>query len=149
MSDFKDLYRNAIVEHYKTPCNYHEVENANRHANGHNPLCGDKIRVSLYIVNNTIRDIGFTGSGCAIATASASMMTEKLKGKTEPESREFFTRFTELMTGSADSSVTAALGSLSVFEDVRGYPSRVKCALLAWHTFLAALDEKQEIIETE
>ena len=149
MSDFKDLYRNAIVEHYRRPCNYHDVENANRHADGHNPLCGDKFSVSIHIENHTIKDVGFTGSGCAIATASASMMTEILKGKTEQESREFFTRFTSLLTGSADSSVAASLGSLSVFKDVRGYPSRVKCALLAWHTFLSALDEKQETVETE
>lgn len=149
MSDFKDLYRNAIVEHYKKPSNYHEIDQANRRGDGHNPLCGDKFSVFIHLDKNVITDIGFTGNGCAIGTASASMMTENLKGKTEQEAREVFTRFTELLTGSVDSYEAVSLGDLTVFKDIRGYPARVKCALLAWHTLLAALDENKETVETE
>ena len=149
MSDLKDLYRNAIVDHYKMPRNHHAVEHANRHADGHNPLCGDKFSIYIHLESDVITDIGFIGNGCAIATASASMMTENLKGKTETEAREVFKRFTGLLTGSVDSNEASTLGNLSVFRDVRGYPARVKCAMLAWHTLLAALDEAPETVETE
>ena len=128
MSDFKDLYRNSIVDHYKKPRNYHAIEQANRKAEGSNPLCGDKFSIFMQIDNCVILDIGFTGTGCAIAT---------------------LTRFTDLLTGSTDSREVASLGDLSVFRNVRGYPARVKCALLAWNTFLAALDGTQESVETE
>ena len=149
MSDFKDLYRNSIVDHYKKPRNYHAIEQANRKAEGSNPLCGDKFSIFMQIDNCVILDIGFTGTGCAIATASASMMTENLRGKTETQARATLTRFTDLLTGSTDSREVASLGDLSVFRNVRGYPARVKCALLAWNTFLAALDGTQESVETE
>jgi len=149
MSDFKDLYRNAIVEHYKMPRNYHEIKGANRYADGHNPLCGDKFTIYILMEDNSIRDIAFTGNGCAIATASASMMTENLKGKTQAEARTFFTRFTTLLTKDMDSNEIVSLGNLSVFKDVRSYPARVKCALLPWHTLLAALDENTQTVETE
>lgn len=149
MSDFKDLYRNAIVEHYKMPRNYHEIKDANRYADGHNPLCGDKFTIYILMEDNSIRDIAFTGNGCAIATASASMMTENLKGKTQAEARTSFTRFTALLTKDMDSNEIVSLGNLSVFKDVRSYPARVKCALLPWHTLLAALDEKTQTVETE
>ncbi len=149
MSDFKDLYRNAIVDHYKKPRNYHTIEQANRKAEGNNPLCGDKFSIFLQIDNGVISDIGFTGAGCAISTASASMMTENLRGKTETQARTILAQFTDLLTGSSDSREVASLGSLSVFKDVREYPARVKCALLAWSTFLAALDGNQETAEKE
>jgi nitrogen fixation NifU-like protein len=149
MSDFKDLYRNAIVDHYKKPRNYHTIEQANRKAEGNNPLCGDKFSIFLQIDNGVISDIGFIGVGCAIATASASMMTESLRGKTETEARVLLAQFTDLLTGGSDSREAASLGNLSVFKDVRGYPARVKCALLAWNILLSALDENQETVETE
>ncbi len=149
MSDFKDLYRNSIVDHYKMPRNHHAIEHANRHANGHNPLCGDKMSVFISVKDNILTEIGFTGDGCAIAISSASMMTENLKGRTESEARRVFSQFTDLLTGSTGFSNAESLGNLSVFKDVREYPARVKCALLAWHTLLAALDKKQGTVETE
>jgi nitrogen fixation NifU-like protein len=149
MSDLNNLYTNAIVEHSKAPRNFHELETANRKASGHNPLCGDKFNVFLYIDNTGIADIGFTGSGCAIATASASMMTEKLKGKTETEARAVFTRFIDLLTGCPDFRKDSILGELSVFSGVREYPARVKCATLIWHTLQAALDGQEGTVETE
>ena len=149
MSDFKDLYRNAIVDHFKKPRNYHTIEQANRKAEGNNPLCGDKFSIFLRIDNGVISDIGFTGTGCAIATASASMMTESLRGKAETQARAMLAKFTDLLTGSSDSREVLSLGTLSVFKGVRGYPARVKCALLAWDILLSALDENQETLETE
>lgn len=149
MSDFKDLYRNAIVDHFKKPRNYHMIEQANRKAEGNNPLCGDKFSIFLRIDNGVISDIGFTGTGCAIATASASMMTESLRGKAETQARAMLAQFTDLLTGSSDSREVLSLGTLSVFKGVRGYPARVKCALLAWDILLSALDENQETLETE
>lgn len=149
MSDGRDLYLNAIVDHYKAPRNYHELEGANRHANGHNPLCGDKVSIFFNLVNNRIAGISFTGNGCAIATASASMMTENIKGKTEKEARAVVRNFLDLLSGDYDPGAEGSLGNLSVFTGVRGYPSRIKCAALAWHTFLAALEGKLEIVATE
>jgi len=149
MSDVNDLYRNAIVDHYKMPRNFREIDGANRRADGHNPLCGDKFTVYLLLEDTFIRDIGFTGSGCAIATSSASMMTDNLKGRTETEARALFRRFTELVTGGAGYNEAEFPENLSIFKDVRGYPARVKCALLAWHTLLAALDEIKQTVETE
>jgi nitrogen fixation NifU-like protein len=149
MSDLNNLYTNAIVEHSKAPCNFHELKTANRKASGHNPLCGDKFSVFLYIDNTGIADIGFTGSGCAIATASASMMTEKLKGKTETEARAVFTQFIDLLTGCPDRQTDSILGDLSVFSSVREYPARVKCATLIWYALQAALDGQEGTVETE
>lgn len=149
MSNLNDLYRNAIVDHFKSPRNFHEIEHANRKATGHNPLCGDKFSVFLHIENTVLIDIGFSGSGCAIATASASMMTEILKGKIEIEARAIFRSFIDLLTNCPDLQADSSLGDLAVFSDVRGYPARVKCATLIWHTLLAALDESRETVETE
>jgi nitrogen fixation NifU-like protein len=149
MSNLNNLYTNLIVEHSKAPRNFHELETANRKASGHNPLCGDKFNVFLYIDNTGISDIGFTGSGCAIATASASMMTEKLKGKTETEARAVFTLFIDLLTGCSDLQTDTTLGDLSIFSGVREYPARVKCATLIWYTLQAALDGQKGTVETE
>ena len=102
MSDVKDLYRNAIVDHFKMPHNYRKIDGANRRADGHNSLCGDKFTIYIHLEEDVIGEIGFIGNGCAIATASASMMTENVQGKTETEAREAFTRFTELLTGNID-----------------------------------------------
>lgn len=150
MSDLRDLYQEVILDHHKKPRNFHKLEHANRQADGYNPLCGDKLSVYLQIENGTVKDIGFIGTGCAISTASASMMTEQLKGKTEAQAREVFERFHQLVT---DHSQTApdlsAMGKLAVFSGVREYPVRVKCATLAWHTMCAALDQRQETVATE
>jgi len=147
MKDIRDLYRNTIVEHYKTPHNFKKIKNSNRQAQGHNVLCGDKFSVFLYIDNKRITDISFIGSGCAVATASASLMTDILKGKTENEAKTIFQDFMDLLSGTSVTAEKPSLGELNVFAGVRGYPARIKCAFLAWQTFYAALEGKQQIEE--
>lgn len=150
MSDLRELYQEVILDHHKRPRNFREPAGSNRQADGYNPLCGDKITVFLELVDGTIRNVGFLGSGCAISTASASMMTESVKGKTEAEARELFSQFHQLLTGSQGGEVDArSLGKLAVFAGVRDYPVRVKCATLAWHTLRAALEETTETVATE
>ena len=150
MSDLRDLYQEVILDHHKRPRNFHKLENANRQAEGYNPLCGDKLNVYIYLENGIVKDIGFVGVGCAISTASASMMTESLKGKSESEAREIFEKFHQLVTHHFDSQIDAAsMGKLAVFSGVREYPVRVKCATLAWHTMRAALDQSQSAVATE
>ena len=150
MPDLRELYQQVILDHHKKPRNRRRPENANKHADGFNPLCGDKVSVFLRLENGLIQDIGFEGSGCAISTASASMMTESLRGKSEAEAEGLFERFHELVTGKspADSDMSG-LGKLAVFAGVREYPVRVKCATLAWHTMRAALEERTETVATE
>jgi nitrogen fixation NifU-like protein len=148
MSDLRELYQEVILDHHRRPRNHRRLEDANRKAEGFNPLCGDKINVYLRIEDGVVRDIGFEGSGCAISTASASMMTEILKGKTEAEAEAFFEMFHDLVTGKSDPD-PARLGKLAVFSGVRDYPVRVKCASLAWHTLRAALQGSLETVETE
>jgi nitrogen fixation NifU-like protein len=150
MSDLRDLYQELILDHQKKPRNFHKLENANRQADGYNPLCGDKLTVYVNIDKGIIKDIAFIGTGCAISTASASMMTEKLKGMPEAEARELFVRFHGMLTNhSADQSSEEDLGKLGVFTGVREYPVRVKCATLAWHTMRAALDQAKSAVATE
>jgi nitrogen fixation NifU-like protein len=149
MKDVRDLYRNLIVEHYKKPRNFREILNADRRAHGQNVLCGDAFTVFLKIEKDRIADIGCTGNGCAIATASASMMTEILKGKTEKEARALFQDFMNLLSGPSDSGEKVPLGDLSVFMGIRGYPARIKCATLAWQTFLAALEGDPRQVQTD
>jgi nitrogen fixation protein NifU and related proteins len=150
MADLRDLYQEVILDHHKKPRNFHKPERANRQADGYNPLCGDKLSVFMQIENGVVKDIGFIGTGCAISTASASMMTESLKGKTESEARAIFERFHQLVTNHSESTPDpAALGKLAVFSGVREYPVRVKCATLAWHTMRAALEETKETVATE
>jgi len=148
MSDLRELYQQVILDHHKRPRNFHKLAHANRTAEGFNPLCGDKIDLYLEVEDGVVKDIGFEGSGCAISTASASMMTESLKGKTEDEARALFERFHELVTGNGAQDV-AKLGKLAVFSGVRDYPVRVKCAVLCWHTMKAALEERKETVATE
>ncbi len=148
MSDLRELYQQVILDHYKRPRNFHKLDHVTRVAEGFNPLCGDKIHLYLQIEQGVVKDIGFEGSGCAISTASASMMTEALKGKTEAEARVIFDRFHELVTDNGAHN-TASLGKLAVFSGVRDYPVRVKCAVLCWHTLKAALDERHETVATE
>jgi nitrogen fixation NifU-like protein len=152
MSDLRDLYQELILDHSRKPRNRGALEGANRKAEGYNPLCGDRFTIYLRVEDGIIRDIRFDGSGCAISTASASMMTEDLKGKSLAEAEERFGRFHGLMTGNpstTEESVDPALGKLAVFSGVREFPVRVKCATLAWHTFEAALRERGEPVTTE
>ena len=150
MADLRDLYQEVILDHHKKPRNFHKIEQANRQADGFNPLCGDKLSVYMQIENGVIRDIGFVGAGCAISTASASMMTESLKGKTEGEAKAIFERFHQLVTNHSEPQPDpASMGKLAVFSGVREYPVRVKCATLAWHTMRAAMEERQETVATE
>ena len=148
MSDLRELYQQVILDHHRKPRNFRRLAHANRHAEGFNPLCGDKINLYLEVEGGVVKDIAFEGSGCAISTASASMMTEALKGKTEAEARAIFERFHELITGNGAPD-SADLGKLAAFSGVRDYPVRVKCAVLCWHTLKAALDERKETVATE
>jgi nitrogen fixation protein NifU and related proteins len=150
MPDLKDLYQQSILDHYKKPRNCRRPEHANRQAEAFNPLCGDKLSIFLHIDNGIILDIGFMGTGCAISIASASMMTESLKGKTETEAGillEQFCRMLESRTGSAE--IQFSMGNLDVFSSVRGYPVRIKCATLAWHAAGVAIKSTQETASTE
>jgi len=146
MSDLRELYQEVILDHNKHPRNFHAVDPHNHTADGYNPLCGDKVHIELRTNNaGEIEDIGFQGEGCAISTASASIMTEMLKGHTLAEAREIFDRFHFLVTDD-DAQPDASLGKLGVLAGVRAYPMRVKCATLAWHTMQAALDDQGEVI---
>ena len=150
MADLRELYQEVILDHHKKPRNFHKPEGANMMAEGFNPLCGDKITLYLKVEDGVVRDAGFVGSGCAISTASASMMTESLKGKTEAEIEALFERFHNLVTGKAPAdSDPASLGKMAVFAGVRDYPVRVKCATLCWHTMRAALKNSAETVATE
>ncbi|PYX95591.1 MAG: SUF system NifU family Fe-S cluster assembly protein [Acidobacteria bacterium] len=150
MADLRDLYQEVILEHSKAPRNYRELKDADHKAEGFNPLCGDHFTVYLQIEGDSIRDISFQGSGCAISKASASMMTQSLKGKTKKEAEELFRKFHQVVTGKASSNGNATeLGKLAVFSGVSEFPVRVKCATLAWHTLQAALEGKQDAVSTE
>lgn len=147
MSELRDLYQEIILEHSKTPRNFRAMEAANRHAEGYNPLCGDHYTVFLEVADGTIRDISFQGSGCAISKSSASMMSQALKGKTTAQAEELFSQFHRIITG--DEGVDgSSLGKLEVFAGVANFPTRIKCATLAWHTLQAALHGEQ-IASTE
>lgn len=150
MSELSDLYQEVILEHSKTPRNYRRPAGANREAEGYNPLCGDHFTVFLDMDGDAIREVGFQGSGCAISKASASMMTQSLKGKTRAEAEHLFNQFHGLVTGKPDSSADGSeLGKLAVFSGVSKYPARVKCATLAWHTLQSALEGSQKPVSTE
>ena len=146
MSDLSDLYQEIILDHNRRPRNFGDLPDADHQARGHNPLCGDQLHVYLILADGVIRDVRFDGSGCAISKASASLMTEAVKGKSLDEAETLFEGFHELLTGdpSVAEKAPETLGKLAVFEGVREFPVRVKCATLAWHTLEAALsgDEK-------
>ncbi|MEO8429976.1 MAG: Fe-S cluster assembly sulfur transfer protein SufU [Acidobacteriota bacterium] len=149
-SDLRDLYQEVILDHGKRPRNFRELETANRQAEGYNPLCGDRETVFLQLEGDVVRDIAFQGAGCAISTASASMMTESLKGKSRPEAEALFQRFHDLITGQSNAPADAPeLGKLEVFSGVREYPVRIKCATLPWHTMRSALNGEARTISTE
>jgi nitrogen fixation NifU-like protein len=135
MSELNDLYQEVILDHNKNPRNYREIENADRTADGHNPLCGDQLKVYLSMENDTVTDVAFVGSGCAISKASASMMTQAVKGKSREEAEMLFDEFHRMVLGEMDEETEENnLGKLKIFSGVREFPARVKCASLSWHT---------------
>jgi len=141
MADLDDLYQEVILDHNKSPRNFRAMGDANRKAEGYNPLCGDHVTVFVRLENGVIQDISFEGSGCAISKASASMMTAELKGKTETAARELFDHVHQMLTGdSPDSDAADKVGKLAILSGVCKFPARVKCASLAWHTVTAALE---------
>jgi len=142
-----DLYQEIILDHSKRPRNCHPMEDATRKAEGYNPLCGDKLKLFLKMEGDIVKDVSFVGSGCAISTASASLMTESLKGKTREEALALLDKFHELLT--TDAAVREDLGKLVVFCGVRDYPARVKCATLAWHTLKSALNNAGDVATSE
>jgi len=150
MSELRELYQEVILDHNRNPRNFKQMEPHSHHANGHNPLCGDKLELFLDVVDGVIQDISFVGSGCAISTSSASLMTQYLKGKSVSDTRQYFEFFHDLVTGKQlDDDALEALGKLAVFAGVQEFPARVKCASLSWHTLMNALDSKEEIAATE
>mgnify|MGYP001792076188 CR=1 FL=1 len=150
MPDLRELYQEVILEHSKAPRNYRELATANYRAEGYNPLCGDHFTVYLDLEGDSIRDITFQGSGCAISQASAAMMTQSVKGKSTAEAEKLFGQFHKLVTGqSREDGKQTDLGKLAVFSGVSEFPVRVKCATLAWHTLHAAMQGKQETVSTE
>ncbi len=140
MSELSDLYQEVILDHNRRPRNFRVVERASRTREGYNPLCGDRLTLYVTLDGDRIADVAFQGSGCAISKASASLMTEALKGKTIVDARALFERFHNMVTSSPDSPAPD-LGKLSVLAGVREFPTRVKCASLAWHTLKAAVSE--------
>jgi len=151
MSDLMDLYHQIILDHGKRPRNFRLIESADRHAVGYNPLCGDKIEVYVDLEDHTIRDIAFLGTGCAICTASASLMTQQLRGRSEDDARTTAALFRDMLTNRDDESALDddRLGKLTALAGVRKFPMRVKCATLAWHTMEAALNDQDEPVSTE
>ncbi|HZX26806.1 MAG TPA: SUF system NifU family Fe-S cluster assembly protein [Telluria sp.] len=148
MSDLRDLYQEVIFDHYKKPHNCHPMACANHVAHGHNRLCGDTLTVYLHVEDDVIRDVSFEGSGCAISTASASLMTDVLKGRRVEDAEHLFNEFHHLLTH-ADAHAPIDLGKLEVLAGVREFPARVKCATLAWHTLRAALKDRAVPVTTE
>jgi len=150
MTDLRELYQEVILDHSKHPKNFHKMEDATHTAEGYNPLCGDHFFLYMKIENGLIKDISFEGSGCAISKASASIMTSIVKGKTLEEAEKIFENFHSFVTGKADKNFDPnSLGKLAVFSGVSEFPVRVKCATLAWHTLINALEKKSEIATTE
>ena len=147
--DLGDLYQETILYHNRQPRNFGTLPGANRTAEGFNPLCGDKVTVTLHVEDGVLKDIRFQGSGCAISKASASMMTESMKGKTRAEAEALFQQFHRLLTGEPAPPDEAALGKLVVFSGVKEFPVRVKCATLAWHTLRSALENAHQVASTE
>ncbi|HTV47910.1 MAG TPA: SUF system NifU family Fe-S cluster assembly protein [Phycisphaerae bacterium] len=150
MSDHRELYQETILDHSRSPRNKHAMPDANHHADGYNRLCGDKLSLYLKIENGVIEDISFIGEGCAISTASASLMTETLKGKRLEDVSPLFEKFHNMVAGSVEKiDDEEMLGKLLVFSGVREFPVRVKCATLAWHTLQAALKDNSKTVSTE
>lgn len=150
MSELSELYQEVILDHNKSPRNFRKLEDANRRAEGYNPLCGDQITVYIKLQEDVIREISFQGSGCAISRASASMMTSSLKGRTTAEAEVLFGRVRKMFTGELDPRIEShELGKLAVLSGVCHFPARVKCASLPWHTLNSALKGEDGVASTE
>jgi nitrogen fixation protein NifU and related proteins len=149
MSELSELYQQVILDHNKRPRNFRKIEPATHTAEGHNPLCGDQLTIYVTLAGDEVKDVAFEGSGCAISKASASMMTQAVKGKQKAEVEELFQEFHSMVTGELDEEQGEnELGNLTIFAGVREFPVRVKCATLAWHTLHAALN-RQDLVSTE
>src|SRR5262245_15895755 len=146
MDDLNDLYQQVILDHCKKPRNFHELAGATCSAQGHNPLCGDQLKLFLVLEGDTVRDIGFVGSGCCISKASASLLTESVKGQTRASAEKMFEQVHELVT---TGQANGELGKLASFAAVHKFPARVKCAILSWHALMAALKGDQQPVTTE
>lgn len=144
MSDLTDLYQEVILDHSKKPRNFGHLEHPSHRARGDNPLCGDRLDLTLIVRDGKVEDVAFEGSGCAISVASASLMTERVKGRPVEEAEQTFERFHRLLTGDAPAEEFEGLDKLAVFTGVREFPIRVKCATLAWHTLHAALEQGED-----
>ena len=144
--DLTDLYQQVILDHSKSPRNFRKLEGANRTAQGHNPLCGDNVTLYLIMEGDVVKEVSFQGSGCAISKASASLLTDALKGKRTDEVKQLFGQIREMMT---TGKVNDELGKLAVFAGVHKFPARVKCAILPWHAALAAIENKGQPVSTE
>ena len=150
MSELSELYQELILDHNRRPRNFGEMPDPDREAQGHNPLCGDRWTVALRVSDGIIRDVRFTGSGCAISKASASLMTDAVRDRPVEDALRLFDRFQAVLTAPMDRDVDVSdIGKLSVFAGVREFPMRVKCASLAWHTLKAALAQENRIVKTE
>ena len=148
-SELDDLYQEVILDHGRRPRNYHKLEDANRQAEGMNPLCGDHFKLYIRLEGDRIQDIAFEGSGCAISKASASLMTSAVKGKTVAEAEELVARYHVLVTEGPDKVRLSELGKLAALSGVCEFPTRVKCASLVWHTMKNALEHQGEVVTTE
>jgi nitrogen fixation protein NifU and related proteins len=149
MADLDDLYQEVILDHNKSPRNFRSMAEANRKAEGYNPLCGDHVTVYVRLEDGLIKDISFEGSGCAISKASASLMTAELKGKNEADARQLFDSVHKMLTGDSDREAAGKVGKLAILSGVCKFPARVKCASLAWHTVHAALSGQERPATTE
>jgi nitrogen fixation NifU-like protein len=146
MSELSELYQQVILDHNKKPRNFHKLESSSHHAEGFNPLCGDQLTVYLNVEDENVREVAFEGSGCAISKASASMMTQAVKGKSKEHAERLLNEFHAMVTGHLDEETDEnILGNLKIFAGVREFPVRVKCATLPWHTLLAALNQKEQV----
>jgi nitrogen fixation protein NifU and related proteins len=145
--ELQEIYQQVIMDHSRSPRNFFKLDIANRIAEGHNPLCGDRVTVYMLMENGVIRDVSFLGEGCAISKASASIMTESLKGKTREQAQELFNKFHDLVTtGKMD---VDEVGKLAAFAGVNKFPARVKCAILPWHAIVATLQGQENVVSTE
>jgi nitrogen fixation NifU-like protein len=149
MSDLRELYQQVILDHNKNPRNFHEMADATRRVDGYNPLCGDHYTIFVRVDGDKIEEVSFTGNGCAISKASASVMSSTIKGKSKDEAESLFDTFHRLVTGDASGLSAADLGRLAAFSGVSEFPARVKCATLAWHTLKSALEGTEEKVTTE
>jgi nitrogen fixation NifU-like protein len=149
MIDLRELYQEVILDHNRKPRNKGALEFPTGRAEGHNPLCGDNVTVTIRTANGTVQDVKFDGGGCAVSTASASLMTEAVMGKTIQEAEHIFRQFQEMVTGSPNRSEEVDLGDLEVLAGVQAYPVRIKCATLPWHTLHAALSGNKDQVSTE